>query len=127
MVKLVKDEKESQAIQAFIIGTRLTGSELLLTEFPRALRGASKTKPAFNLAVALMWADILLEEATLYPVRRPELRRAGMIFEPKLRSLDAIHVATALEVQSLWAFVTYDKRQAKAARKAGLRVRSPGK
>jgi uncharacterized protein len=127
MVKLVKDEDESESIHAFIIGTSLVGSELLVTEFPRALRGASETKPSFNLAVALMWADILLEEATLYPVGWPGLRRAGLIFEPKLRSLDAIHIATALEVDSLWAFVTYDKRQAKAARKAGLRVRSPGK
>jgi uncharacterized protein len=125
MVKLVKGEKESDAIQTFIIGTRLTGSQLLMTEFPRALRRASETKPSFNLAVALGWAHVLLEEAVLYPVRRQTLRRAGLVFEPKLRSLDAIHVATALEIRSLWAFVTYDRRQAKAARDAGLRVRSP--
>jgi uncharacterized protein len=114
-------------MRAFVHGTRLAGSELLMAEFSRALRGASETEPSLNLAAALGWASILLEETTLFPVRRSALRRAGLIFEPKLRSLDAIHVATALEVQSLWAFVTYDKRQAKAARSAGLRVRSPGK
>jgi predicted nucleic acid-binding protein len=112
---------------AFIAGVDLMGSELLLTEVPRALRGSPDAGSSFRLGASLMQASILLEEAELYPVRREGLRRAGLIFEPKLRALDAIHVATALEVRSLWAFVTYDERQRKAALEAGLRVRSPGK
>jgi predicted nucleic acid-binding protein len=47
-------------------------------------------------------------------------------FDPALRSLDAVHAATALGLRSLWAFVTYDDRQAAAAREAGLSVVSPG-
>jgi len=43
-----------------------------------------------------------------------------------LRSLDAIHLASALTLgDELDAFVTYDARQADAARAAGLTVESP--
>jgi predicted nucleic acid-binding protein len=43
------------------------------------------------------------------------LRQAGRRFEPHLRSLDAIHVMTALELRPIEAFMTYDKRQARVA------------
>lgn len=49
-----------------------------------------------------------------------------MHFEPHLRSLDAIHVMTALNLEAIEAFMTYDKRQAAAARLAGLPTVSPG-
>lgn len=43
-----------------------------------------------------------------------------------VRSLDAIHLATALRGRSrLTAFLTYDKRLADAAREAGLPVEAP--
>ena len=43
-----------------------------------------------------------------------------------LRALDAIHLATALELgESLQAFVTYDDRLAEAARTVGLPVARP--
>jgi predicted nucleic acid-binding protein len=71
-------------------------------------------------------AEILLEEFTLHPLDTAGLRRAARIFEPKLGSLDAIHVATAFEHRPIDAFVTYDERQAKAAIRVGLPVVSPG-
>jgi predicted nucleic acid-binding protein len=40
--------------------------------------------------------------------------------------LDAIHVATALHLQPIDAFLTYDVRQAASARLAGLRTVAPG-
>ncbi|HZX05969.1 type II toxin-antitoxin system VapC family toxin [Kribbella sp.] len=42
-----------------------------------------------------------------------------------VRSLDAIHLATALRIQPLTSLVTYDKRLADAARTAGLTVDAP--
>jgi predicted nucleic acid-binding protein len=42
-----------------------------------------------------------------------------------VRSLDAIHLATALRVRPA-SFVAYDKRLADAARTAGLSVEMPG-
>lgn len=38
-----------------------------------------------------------------------------------LRSLDALHIGHALEAGAVW-FVTYDQRQAKAARAEGLKL-----
>lgn len=45
----------------------------------------------------------------------------------ELRFLDAVHVATALSIGVDLDFVTYDDRQAVAARAAGLRVVQPGR
>jgi predicted nucleic acid-binding protein len=54
-----------------------------------------------------------------------EVRR-GLQRKPKLGTLDAIHVVTAFEHRPIDAFVTYDQRQAKAARRLGLPTVSPG-
>ena len=51
---------------------------------------------------------------------------AGSLAPARLRSLDAIHLASALAVApELDAFVTYDARLADAARAAGLEVVVP--
>lgn len=55
-------------------------------------------------------------------------REAARIGSPRLRSLDAIHLATAVSIGDRnLEFVTYDERQAEAARQAGLRVVQPGR
>jgi predicted nucleic acid-binding protein len=51
---------------------------------------------------------------------------AGALAEPMLRALDAIHIASAVAVLPIDAFVTYDDRQGAAARLAGLRTVAPG-
>jgi predicted nucleic acid-binding protein len=54
-------------------------------------------------------------------------RAASMLLERQLRSLDAIHLASALTVGSdLKSVVTYDTRMANAARELGMAVSSPG-
>ena len=51
---------------------------------------------------------------------------AGTIGPPRLRSLDAIHLASALSIGDYpEAFVTYDERLADAARAVGLNVLMP--
>ncbi len=55
-------------------------------------------------------------------------RQAIDVGRETLRSLDAIHIATALAVGDRdLQFVTYDERQADAARQAGLKVVQPGR
>jgi predicted nucleic acid-binding protein len=59
----------------------------------------------------------------------PELCDAAGKLEPRagLRSLDAVHVSAAMQLDAaLTAFVTYDKRLAAAAASCGLPVVSPG-
>ena len=78
------------------------------------------------MAAKLVQAEIFLEELAIHPIEDAILRQAAALPDPHLGSLDAIHVATALALRPLAAFVTYDLRQAKAARRVGLPVRSPG-
>ncbi len=68
----------------------------------------------------------LLDALALLAVDRTVLAAAGAITEPALRALDAIHVAAAAYLSPVDAFVTYDERQAAAARLAGLRTTAPG-
>ena len=58
-------------------------------------------------------------------VDEPVLRDAAGLEPRPLRSLDAIHLATALSLGDLDAMVTYDGRLATAAAEAGLEVASP--
>jgi uncharacterized protein len=98
----------------------------MVTEVPRAIRGRAAADPDVDLAEALGRAEVVLSRVALHPVSRIALWRAGRLFEPGLRSFDAVHLITALELRPIDAFVTYDQRQAKAAHRAGLPTYSPG-
>ena len=126
LVKLVRDEPESAALRAFIDGADLVTCELVLTEVPRAVRRAAADDPRLSLELLLDRAGRTLEAVGLLPLDRGLLLVAGSLAEPGLRALDAIHVAAAIDLSPLDAFVSYDERQSAAARLAGLRTMSPG-
>ena len=71
-------------------------------------------------------ADDVLQALALLPIDRAVLLAAGALAEPMRRALDAIHIASAVAVLPIDAFVTYDDRQGAAARLAGLRTVAPG-
>ena len=125
LVKLVRDEAESAALRAYLQGADLVTSELVLTEIPRAVRRAASLEPALPLAPLLERSAALIDALALRPLDRALLTGAGALAEPALRALDAIHVAAAVGLPSIDAFVTYDERQAAAARLAGLRTMAP--
>ncbi len=126
LVKLVRDEAESDALRTYLEGADLVSSELVLTEVPRAVRRAVALDPELPLDLLLDRTGQLLDAVALATLDRALLAGAGALAEPALRALDAIHVATAVGLQPLDAFVTYDERQAAAARLAGLRTTAPG-
>jgi predicted nucleic acid-binding protein len=126
LVKLVREEQESNALRAYLDGADLVSSELALTEIPRAVRRAVARDPALPLDLLLERTGELIEALALRPLDRPLLAGAGALAEPALRALDAIHVASAVDLDPIEAFVTYDERQAAAARLAGLRTMAPG-
>jgi predicted nucleic acid-binding protein len=126
LVKLVREEPESNALRTFLADADLVSSELILTEIPRAVRRAAADDPALPLNLLLERTGALLEGIALRPVDGPLLAAAGTLAEPALRALDAIHVASAIDLHPVDTFVTYDERQAAAARLADLRTMAPG-
>jgi predicted nucleic acid-binding protein len=126
LVKLVTDEPQSEAVEAYIADAELLSSELALAEVPRALRRIAFEGSAGPLEPLLESAYELLDQVAMQPVEAPLLEAAGAIDEPGLRALDAVHVVTAVYLQPIDAFLTYDVRQAAVARLAGLRTVAPG-
>lgn len=125
LVKLVRDEMESAALRNYLRGADLVSSELVLTEIPRAMRRAAARDPDLPLDLLLQRAGAVIEVLALRPLDRTLLSVAGALAEPALRALDAVHVASAVDLDPIDAFVTYDERQAAAARLAGLRTMAP--
>jgi hypothetical protein len=126
LVKLVRDEPESAALRAYVGDGDLVSCELVLTEVPRAIRRAAAREARLPLELLVDRAAETLDAVALLPVDRPLLLAAGALTEPALRALDAIHVAAAVDLSPLDAFLSYDERQAAAARLAGLRTLAPG-
>lgn len=126
LVKLVRDEPESDALRTFLLDADLVSSELVLTEVPRAIRRAAADDPSFPIDALVERAGEVLEAIALLPLDRGLLQTAGALAEPTLRALDAIHVTSAIDLSPSDGFVTYDVRQGAAARLAGLRTVSPG-
>jgi predicted nucleic acid-binding protein len=126
LVKLVRDEPESHALRAFLTDGDLVSCELVLAEVPRAIRRAVALDPRLDLDVLIARAGELVDAVALSPLDRAVLLTAGAFAEPALRALDAIHIAAAVDLAPLDGFLSYDERQAAAARLAGLRTVSPG-
>lgn len=121
LAKLVVDEPESPALTQFIAKTsaQVTTSQVGDVELIRAVL---RRAPA-SLDVAL---EVLTQTVTL-PINRSIQLKASYFEPPSIRALDAIHIATALEIRAdLNCVVTYDRRMIEASERAGLRVMSPG-
>jgi predicted nucleic acid-binding protein len=118
IVKLVLVERESGALRAYLRGRRPLTSALARVEVGRAARRVD--------AVTVRRAAEVVAEIDVIRISERVLARAERLRPDSLRSLDAIHVATALEVGSdLDELVTYDARLRGAAETAGLRVAVP--
>jgi uncharacterized protein len=125
LVKLVREEQESNALSLFMEGADIVSSELVLAELPRAIRRAVADDPELSLDALIEQASDVLDALATLPIDQAILAAAGGLPEPVLRTLDAIHVAAALTLSPIDAFVSYDERQSAAARLAGLRTVTP--
>ncbi len=67
----------------------------------------------------------LLDRVSLVEPNRSLFAEAGLLPGPNLRSLDALHLATALRVDAS-VVVVYDRRLQQAARAVGLPTTAPG-
>lgn len=122
LVKLILPEAESAAlVEELSTGTRLISSILCAVETRRALLLAGSDE---DLATR---AEEILDTVTLVGMTEAISRAAGTLRPPRLRTLDAVHLATALSFgKELEALVAYDRRLCEAARFAALEVRAPG-
>jgi predicted nucleic acid-binding protein len=125
LVKLVREEAESDALRAFVEDADLISSELVLTEVPRAIRRAVADDPNLPLDALLDKAAEVLDAVAFLPIDHALLIAAGGLVEPALRALDAIHVSASVSIAPFDAFVSYDERQSAAARLSGLRTVAP--
>ena len=126
IAKLAFEEDGSDILAEYIESCDVVSSDVALTEVTRTARRIASEIPANALGDLLEKTMIAMEEMVLIMVETRTLVRAGAIEGSFLRSIDAIHIATAQGLGDVDAFVTYDERQAAAARLAGFRTISPG-
>jgi predicted nucleic acid-binding protein len=120
IVKLVHAEAETQALRDWLDERADVGwvsSTLAEIESFRAL--------ARHVPKAVSRLHLVLDLIELVELDAGIRILAQTVRPAAVRSLDAIHLATALRVQPLTSFITYDKRLADAARSAGLPVDIP--
>lgn len=116
-MKLLIDEAESDVLVHELTTTTrdLVASWLLHTE----LHCAAGRNPTLIEVDAI---TTVLDAVTLIDITRGDLLAAGT--HAPLRSIDAIHLATALRVGAD-EVLTYDNELSAAAKRAGLRVLAP--
>lgn len=120
LVKLVLPEAESSSMIEFTAKfDTLVTNTIGAIEFRRAVKR--------HYAQQLWAVERVLAEMTILELSH-EVRRTAELLEPTiLRTLDAIHLASALVIrEELEAFVAYDERLLEAARLAGIPTVSPG-
>ncbi|MCA0437289.1 MAG: type II toxin-antitoxin system VapC family toxin [Austwickia sp.] len=120
LVKLVVAEPESDALRTWLVQqVDPVTSDLARTELARAVR-----RVAPDLMPA---ARGVLDVLTILTLDAEIFEAAGRLDPAELRSLDAVHLASALSLgDDLTAVVTYDDRQAAAATAYGVSVIAPG-
>jgi hypothetical protein len=121
LVKLAVTEPESAALADWLRDSSQlvrVSSPLVRVEVPRAVWRADPGSLPQAYTIVRRLREIRMTEAVL--------TRAAGVRPNVLRTLDAIHVASAMSVRdNLTALVSYDKRVLAAAQDAGLPTASP--
>ncbi|HEY5252253.1 MAG TPA: type II toxin-antitoxin system VapC family toxin [Acidimicrobiales bacterium] len=121
LVKLIFEEAESAALAEWVTlrpEVPKISSDLSIVELLRTCRRVNES--------AVGNATLLLGGIDLLPVDRAIVEKAASLVPTELRSLNAIHLASALSVKThLTALVAYDSRLCSAATDSGIEVVSP--
>jgi uncharacterized protein len=117
-LKTVWHESESLALAEFLRDRATVSSALLAVETRRSTLREDET--------LLPRADLLLEEVTQIELSAAVLESASRLPGPHLRTLDAIHLATALLIrEDIETVLTYDVRLRGVAEAHGLPTATP--
>lgn len=120
LVKLIVAESETEGLRAWLDGkdSAIVSSDLARTELLRAVRRADPDRAVI--------ARSLLDSLTLLTVTTSVFESAAYLEPRLLRTLDALHLASALTLgDDLDGVITYDDRMADAARSLGMTVIAP--
>lgn len=120
LVKLVVAESETAALRTWLgeSSRELVACDLARTELVRAVRRVVPDR--------MLLAREVLDAVTLVHVTSAVFEAAGRLDPSELRSLDAIHLAAALDLgDDLEGLITYDDRLAEAAVPNGVTVVAP--
>lgn len=119
LVKLAVEEPESAALRRYLRRRRpLVSSALARTEVLRAMLPIGDA--------AILRGRAVLTRVELVRINDQILSAAGALEPPEVRSLDAIHLATAQRLgRDLAQLVTYDDRMAAVAEQLHLRTVQP--
>lgn len=119
-MKLVIEETESTELENHLAEEPvLATSRIALVEVPRATRIANPSDEVEQETRRLLEACLLVD------VSDRVLRDAAALASRKIRTLDAVHLATALYIDAD-ELVAYDRRLLDAAEAEGLSIASPG-
>ncbi|MEX0833104.1 MAG: type II toxin-antitoxin system VapC family toxin [Actinomycetota bacterium] len=121
IVKLFAYEPETaRLVEAIRVDPEIVSSVIARVEVVRAVRLRRTGRDRLERM------SEILDRIALVRMDDQIVTRAGALDPPGLRTLDALHLATALSLgQDAAAMVTYDARLAEAAAGAGLPVMSP--
>lgn len=118
-MKLVSGEPERDELRAELARWAVPASSALTTV--EVTRACTRYGPVYEAA-----AGSLLRTVALVPIDDAVLRAAAALEPATLRTLDAIHLATALSLGAdLGVLVAYDRRLLDAAGAQGLATVSP--
>jgi predicted nucleic acid-binding protein len=119
-VKLIVAEPETPALMAFLATwPDRVSSALARVEVLRAVKRARSSPLVRRRAVRV------LARVALVRIDEPVLASAARLGPAELRTLDAIHLATAKSLDGIAGIVTYDARLARAASSARVRTWAP--
>jgi len=119
LVKLIRREPETDALRRYLTSAGPLASSIFATvEVSRAIaRGAPDLTAGIPAVTGML---------VLLPFDSRIATRAAALGPASMRTLDAIHLASAVELgDELTAFVSYDERLLAAARDLGLPVVAP--
>lgn len=117
-LKTVWEEAESAALASAISDSTTVSSVLLVVETRRSTLREN--------AALLPRADLMLDDVAKVELSAVVLASASRLPDPYLRSLDAIHLATALMIrEDVETLITYDSRLQQAAEAHGIPTVAP--
>jgi uncharacterized protein len=120
LVKLVIEEPESIPLEGYLPRDALLAtSRIALVEVPRATALANPSEDVRKETARLLQACVLVA------VGDRVLRQAAAITSREVRTLDAIHLSTALYIEAD-ELIAYDGRLLAAAEAQGVAVAAPG-